>query len=157
MLWFFILMSIYVANLAMRRFYFGRDYFTFLGIPRNLAALSGLSLMTGAAGKRHNGRERSGRRRFSATEVAVANHRSGLIYDLTTDDSGVFQLWKFQLLVVLLVALTVYGLIVFESMGHFAFKTTQDLPDVNTAIASFLGDGEISYTGKMIFDQIRRA
>lgn len=166
--WFWIVISSYVATLILRRWYLGPDFLGGIDIPANLLVLSGLSAITFAGARgltvaKKNAAIEGGNldpKNFANAAappaagvqplIAPAASRAvpNLLRDLTTDDFGKFELGDFQMIVLMIVAVATYVAITFEFLGHIEFRSIVTLRDVDTTILSLFGVSQGAYLAK---------
>lgn len=148
-LWFATLISAYLATIALRWSHGGPALVGGVDIPANLLMLSGMSAMSFAGAKQivSSRIARSGGNLMRAKPPS----RSGPRFpsDLITDDSGVRpDLGDFQMLVVTLLAVSVYLIQICTWLGDVPLSANATLPDVDQTILGTFGIGQATYLVK---------
>lgn len=142
-LWFFILITIYLAATWLRLRYGGTDFITEVNIPPNLLLLSGLSALTFVTAKGiTQGKIDSG----AVTKTVAAKPR--FPFDLFHDDVGRVDMADFQMIVVTLLAVAVYLVRGFGFLESVELHSVVTLPDVDTTILATFGLGQGAYLAK---------
>lgn len=147
-LWFFILISTYIASILLRSLYGGIDFVGGVSIPQNLLLLSGLSALTFVTAK----------------GITVQNIESGkvdktranqpkfpddlFLDDQRDDDQRNVDLGDFQMIIITLLAVVVYLAEVFGFLSTIEFHKVVSLPDVDTTILATFGLGQGAYLAK---------
>ncbi len=146
-LWFGVLIVSYIATLLLRWREGGGAFIGGVNIPVNLLALSGLSALTlGAAkGITTNKQAAAPQAGVAAKTFAPAPR---FPYDLLHNDNGRPDFGDFQMLVITLVAASVYLLQVFHFLGTDLLTSPMMLPDVDTTILAAFGLGQGAYLTK---------
>jgi len=170
-LWFWILLSTYLATVALRVLYAGWDFFGGVNIPQNLLVLSGLSVLTYGGAKAITTAKVNAAMNPAPVAAAVApgpapaaavvappanpDPKNALapgqerfFRDLVQNDFGGFDFGDFQMLVVTLVAAVMYLMLVFHFLEAINFVKTASLPDVDTTILAGFGLGQGAYLTK---------
>jgi hypothetical protein len=150
--WFFVLISTYLATLAIRVWYAGCDFIGGVNIPHNLLLLSGMSALTFAGAKaittsKVNAEKAkpNGNQDPKDTAHATAN----LFRDLTHNDTPAqLDFGDFQMLIVTLIAVGTYLVLVFSFLGTIEAAKTITLPDVDTTILAAFTLGQGAYLAK---------
>ncbi len=153
-IWFFALITTYLATVLLRWCYAGGDYLQ-VDIPQHLLLLSGLSALTFAGAKAittskinlQNTQAEDVKQKPSA---AKCNERGqpNFFRDLLQNDNNQVDFGDFQMLVVTLLAVGVYLLAVFQFINHIDVLKVITLPDVDTTILSTFGLGQGAYLTK---------
>jgi hypothetical protein len=170
-LWFWLLMSTYLAAVVLRVFYAGWDFFGGVNIPQNLLVLSGLSALTYGGAKAITTAKVNAATNPAPIAAAVAPPptaavavvapapianpknslapgQESLLRDLVQNDYGQFDFGDFQMLAVTLVAALMYLMLVFHFLWSVDFLKTTTLPDVDTTILAGFGLGQGAYLAK---------
>jgi hypothetical protein len=160
-LWFWIVISTYIATVTFRVWYAGWDFFGAVSIPQNLLVLSGLSALTyGGAKAITTAKVNAAVNPVQPVAGAVApaadpdpKHalqpgQERFFRDLVQNDVGGFDFGDFQMLVVTLLAVAMYLLLIFHFLGSIEFTKTLTLPDVDTTILAAFGLGQGAYLAK---------
>ena len=148
-LWSWLLVTVYVATIGIRLKEGGLDFFGGVNVPANLLWLSGISVLTFAGAK-----QLVTSRIDSSTRPATMVKPPPITgpkfpRDLVTDDSGRrADLGDFQMLLVTIIAVLVYGIRVFGWLGTLSLEASVDLPDVDTTLLSAFGVGQAAYLAK---------
>jgi hypothetical protein len=150
-LWFWMVLSAYLAVTAQRLLMAGASYVGGVDIPRNLLILSGISMLTFAASKAIT---------TSKVEAAKADPNgaspdggkppasAAKIGDLVSDDFNRTDLGDFQLVTITGVAVVIYAISVVDFMSVFQFKRSISLPEVDATLLAIFGLGQAGYLGK---------
>jgi hypothetical protein len=157
-LWFWIVISTYIASILCRVWFAGWDYFGAVNIPQNLLLVSGLSALTYGGAKaittsKVNAEENSARAGIAPLSVASLkapqNPRCAKFFgDLIRNDVGDFDFGDFQMLVITVLAVTMYLLLIFHSLHTIQFARTLTLPDLDTTTMAMFGLGQGAYLTK---------
>jgi len=140
--WFFVLLTAYLATTWFRASRGGPAFVGGVSIPQNLLLLSGLSALTFAAAKAiTQGKVDSG-------EVKTEALRPRFPHDLFEDDQGRVDVGDFQMVVVTLLAVGVYLVTIFGFLASIEFHGTITLPDVDSTILASFGLGQGAYLTK---------
>jgi len=147
--WFWVLISTYLAVVYLRVSQAGWEFFGAVNIPQNLLLLSGMSALTfgGAKGittTKANAAIAAGHANPKAATGVHANFWT----DLLQNDLGAFDIGDFQMLVVTFLAVGMYFALVFNFLGEIAAKASVDLPNVDTTILASFGLGQGAYLTK---------
>jgi hypothetical protein len=147
--WFWVLISTYLAVVYLRVSRTGWEFFGAVNIPQNLLLLSGMSALTFGGAK--------GITTTKANAAIAAGHANpkdsagvhpNFWTDLVQNDLGVFDIGDFQMLMVTLLAVAMYFTLVFTFLGEIAAKASLDLPNVDTTILASFGLGQGAYLTK---------
>src|SRR5262249_14130204 len=141
--WFFVLITSYIAALWMRLRSAGWDFLGGVDIPKNLLLLSGLSALTFGGAKGITASKTAAAPGLK-TRAAAPNFFS----DLTHDDAGQFDFGDFQMLVVTLIAVGTYIALILDFLGTVEYSKVISLPDVDTTILAVFGIGQGAYLTK---------
>jgi hypothetical protein len=173
-LWFGVVITTYLAAVAVR--WIGSNHLLVGGvdIPQNLLLLSGLSALSFAGAKvitSNNVKKPEADTRSKTTAAptpqpapaaaapnAPVHTRSGVPTkqpsfpgDLVNDDYGVLSLARFQIMVITFVAVAVYVARVVAVFTDLPLTATMMLPDVDTTILAAFGLGQGAYlTNKVV-------
>jgi hypothetical protein len=82
-----------------------------------------------------------------AQRFGSANRTSSFWYDLTHDDDGTPSLSKFQLVVIVLLAVVLYAIQAWDFLGAIPMQANVSLPDVDKALLTAFGLGQGAYLG----------
>jgi hypothetical protein len=172
-LWFWILLSTYLAIIVLRLADAGWEFFGRVSIPQNLLLLSGLSALTFGGAKaittaKANAASAAAQANAMAAAAVVAAPaaaavlaapviaektskpvgKESFLQDLLQNDSGQFDFGDFQMLVVTLIAAGMYITLFLHFVGSIQFQYTVTLPDVDTTILASFGIGQGAYLTK---------
>jgi hypothetical protein len=159
-LWFFVLISTYIAALWLRVRWAGWDFLGGIDIPKNLLLLSGLSALTFGGAKGITTGKQAAAAAAPPGTPGVARKTKGtpnFFSDLTHDDGDPtanppvpprFDFGDFQMLVVTLIAVVTYAALIFNSFGAVEYVKSMNLPDVDTTILALFGLGQGAYLTK---------
>lgn len=161
-LWFWVAISTYIAVVVFRIWWAGWDFFGGVNIPQNLLVLSGLSVITYGGAKAittakvdaamnpvtpPGGVPRAPNNDpKNAVDRQLGQQR--FFQDLVQNDFGQFDFGDFQMLVVTIVAVTMYLTLIFHFLKNIEFLKTVSLPDVDTTILAGFGLGQGAYLAK---------
>ena len=146
-LWFWLVISAYIAIVSHRILAAGWNYVGGVDIPPNLLILSGISVLTFTAAKAIT----TGRVEKAATEgkpdlkVSADTPRAT---DLISDDLNRTDLGDFQMVVITILAVIIYAISAVEFMEHIEFRRVVTMPDVDATLLSIFGLGQAAYLGK---------
>jgi hypothetical protein len=159
-LWFGTVMLTYVAFLWLRWREGGCHLIGGVNIPQNLLLLSGMSAFTFAAAKGiTSGKQETARAKAlvagldpsaaaeKAKNPAKADERR-FLNNMLCDDKGIPDIGDFQMLVVTLMAVSVYFAQVYCFLGSIELLTMVTIPDVDTTILAMFGLGQGAYLTK---------
>lgn len=143
--WFSVLVVGYVALIYIRGVEYGS-----LGIPQNLLLLSGLSVISFGGAKMATSAKvdeamRSGVPSPRNTQPETA---ANLVRDLVRDNAGRLDLADFQMIVITLLAATVYVGQLSLFVQQVELRHMVSLPDVDNTILSAFGLGQGAYLVK---------
>jgi hypothetical protein len=173
-LWFWILLSTYLAIIVLRLADAGWEFFGRVSIPQNLLLLSGLSALTFGGAKAITTAKANAASAAVAQAHAVAAAavvaapaaaavlaapvitqktskpvgKESFLQDLLQNDLGQFDFGDFQMLVVTLIAAGMYITLFLHFVGSIQFQYTVTLPDVDTTILASFGIGQGAYLTK---------
>jgi hypothetical protein len=166
-LWFFVLITSYIAALWIRVWAAGTDFIGGVNIPNNLLLLSGMSVLTYGGAKAITS-TKSG---APGQPVKTKADNPRFLFDLTHDDGvpaqpaqpaagnqpGVpaqdaippqFDFGDFQMLIVTLIAVATYIVLIFNFFGIVLYTRVTSLPDVDTTLLAAFGLGQGAYLTK---------
>lgn len=147
--WFWTLISGYLAVVTLRFAAGGGAFIGGVDIPNNLLALSGVSALTFAGAKQ-----------IVASRIAQSGGRATLVKpvsrtgpqfpsDLVTDDSGHRpDFGDFQMLVITVLAVTIYASRIVGWLAVVPLTARISLPDVDTTLLGIFGVGQAAYLAK---------
>jgi len=160
-LWFWVLISTYLAAVVLRVWSAGWDFLGGVNIPQNLLVLSGLSAITYGGAKAITTSKVNAAANPAAAPGAVAAPvpnadpknalvpgQERLFRDLVQNDVGGFDFGDFQMLLVTFVAVAMYVTLISHFLGTIQFLKTVSLPDVDTTILAAFGLGQGAYLAK---------
>lgn len=153
-LWFGTLMVSYLATLWLRARALGGDMFGGVNIPQNLFLLSGMSAVTFTAAKGITVTKIQ-----NAVAAGVAHPKPAATCakfwsDLTSNDSNLFDLGDFQMLIMTFLAVGTFLALVFHFLGSLEARTIVYLPDVDTTILASFGLGHGAYLTKKAVGEV---
>ena len=159
--WFWLLISTYLATVALRVTCAGWEFLGAVDIPQNLLMLSGLSALTYGGAKAITTAKVNAALNPILTNAGAATPapnpdpknslqpgQEKLLRDLVQNDLGAFDFGDFQMLVVTLLAISIYLVLIFHFLGTIAFTRSLTLPDVDTTILATFGLGQGAYLTK---------
>jgi len=162
-LWFWVVISTYLAVVVFRVWYAGWDFFGGVSIPQNLLVLSGLSAITFGGAKAITTAKADAAAHpvdppgTTVPRVAIPDPKGvttrnagdeRFFQDLLQNDLGNVDFGDFQMLVVTLVAVVMYLTLIFHFLATVEFLKTATLPDVDTTILAGFGLGHGAYLAK---------
>jgi hypothetical protein len=161
--WFWVLVSTYLAATLLRAAYSGWAYVGGVNIPENLVVLSGLSAFTFAAAKgitvakvdlNGNAKQPAAAGPLPPGAGVTVIKKPPVTLpgagDLTHDDYGDLDLGDSQMLVITVLAILVYLAQVVAFLGVIEFRREVTLPDVDTTILTLFGVGQGAYLTKKV-------
>jgi hypothetical protein len=169
--WFFVLITSYVAALWLRLRSGGWGFLGGVDIPKNLLLLSGLSALTFGGAKAIT----ASKAPAAAAAVAAARAAAApaamvaalpqksvapqpnFFSDLTKNDQGQFDFGDFQMLVVTLIAVATYVALIFNFLGTVEYSKAISLPDVDTTILATFGLGQGAYLAKKAVGEVGKS
>jgi hypothetical protein len=147
-LWFWIVISAYLAIVYHRIDSAGWSYVGGVDIPPNLLILSGISVLTFATAKIiTEGKVEKAAAKGDDWKSSAASPRAG---DLIQDDLSRTDLGDFQMVVITIVAVIIYAITVVEFMEHIEFRRVVTMPDVDATLLAIFGLGQAAYLGKKV-------
>lgn len=149
-LWFFILISSYIATNVVRSMYGGGlDFVGGVTIPQNLLLLSGLSAFTFVAAKGiTQSKVDEAKEGDSGKQGKSYNPDRPRFANLLQNDKGDVDLGNFQMIIVTGLAIVFYSIQVISFLSIVELHHTVSLPDLDTTILSVFGLGQGSYLVK---------
>jgi len=159
-LWFFVLITTYIATLCLRVWYAGWEFIGGVNIPQNLLLLSGLSVLTfGGAKAITTSKVEAEKAAGNADPKNSANAQPNFFIDLTQNDGkpavgavpavpSQLDFGDFQMFVITLIAVATYLVLVFNFLGTIETAKVISLPDVDTTILAAFGLGHGAYLTK---------
>jgi hypothetical protein len=158
-LWFWLIISTYIATVVLRISAAGWTFFGNISIPQNLLVLSGLSALT------YGGAKAITTAKVDTAEnpvppfpgavvpppIANPKHIPGdasFFANLVQNDIGGFDFGDFQMLVVTLLAVAMYLILVYGYLRSIGFQKAAALPDVDTTVLAMFGLGQGAYLTK---------
>jgi hypothetical protein len=147
--WFSALATAYAATLILRVSAFGLGYLGGVGIPQNLAALTGLSALSFGAAKVITVSKLNPPP--NAASPAVASRvkspalRANFIRDLVSNDRGGADFGDFQMMLITGAAVTIFIGQSFHFLGQIALVPPVTLPEVDTTLLASFGIGQGAY------------
>lgn len=142
-LWFFVLISTYIAALSLRSWYGGIDFVGGVAIPQNLLTLSGLSGLTFVTAKAITQSKVE-----SKAESKTSADKPKFPDDLFHNDEGDVDLGDFQMIVVTLLTVGVYLVQAYSFLSVIELHTGVILPDIDTTLLATFGLGQGVYLVK---------
>ena len=166
-LWFFVLITSYIAALWIRVWAAGTDFIGGVNIPNNLLLLSGMSALTYGGAKAITS-TKSG---APGQSVKTRADKPRFLFDLTHDDGlparpaqpaaenrpavpaqdaipAQFDFGDFQMLIVTLIAVATYVVLIFNFFETVSYVRVTSLPDVDTTLLAAFGLGQGAYLTK---------
>jgi hypothetical protein len=148
-IWFWIVLSTYLAFVYLRVSQAGWEFFDSIDIPKNLLLLSGMSALTfgGAKGittAKANAAIAAGN---PNPKDPVGVHEN-FWTDLVQNDAGAFDIGDFQMLMVTLLAVGMYVALTLNFLETIAATASASLRDVDTTILASFGLGQGAYLTK---------
>ena len=148
-IWFWIVLSTYLAFVYLRVSQAGWEFFDSVDIPKNLLLLSGMSALTfgGAKGittSKANAAIAAG----NPNPKNPAGVHETFWTDLVQNDAGAFDIGDFQMLMVTLLAVGMYIALTLNFLETIAATASATLRDVDTTILASFGLGQGAYLTK---------
>jgi hypothetical protein len=148
-IWFWIVLSTYLAFVYLRVSQAGWEFFDSVDIPKNLLLLSGMSALTfgGAKGittSKANAAIGAG----NPNPKNPAGVHENFWTDLVQNDVGAFDIGDFQMLMVTLLAVGMYIALTLNFLEMIAATASATLRDVDTTILASFGLGQGAYLTK---------
>ena len=152
-LWFWVVISTYLAIVVLRWTNAGWDYIGGVDIPTNLLVLSGLSVL-GAAGaklittsKVETAKNAVGPAAVNDPKPPADKPKPG---DLINDDFNRTDLGDFQLVTVTAIAAVMYVLSSLEFMTVIELRRIITMPEVDATLLALFGLSQAGYLGKKV-------
>ena len=142
-IWFWIVLSTYLAFVYLRVSQAGWEFFDSVDIPKNLLLLSGMSALTFGGAK--------GITTSKANAAIAAGNpnpknptgvHENFWTDLVQNDAGAFDIGDFQMLMVTLLAVGMYIALTLNFLETIAATASATLRDVDTTILASFGLGQ---------------
>lgn len=156
-LWFWVVISTYMATVVFRVWTAGGDWNLLGGvsIPQNLLVLSGMSALTFGGAKAITTAKANKAIAIATAAGVTPNPKDDLepgqqrfFRDLVQNDKNEFDFGDFQMLVVTLLAVVMYLLLAYHFLGSTDPTKMATLPDVDTTILAAFGLGQGAYLTK---------
>ena len=141
-LWFWLVISAYIAIVSHRITAAGWSYVGGVDIPPHLLILSGISVLTFAGAK--------------AITTGKVDEKPDLkqpapepkATDLICDDNNRPDLGDFQMVAITILTVIIYAISAVEFMENIEFRRVVTMPDVDATLLSIFGLGQAAYLGK---------
>src|SRR5882762_824512 len=158
--WFFAVITTYIATLSLRVLWAGWDFIGGVDIPQNLLLITGMSVLTfGGAKAITTSKSDEERAAGNNDPKNSANATPNFLRDLTHNDGKAavgnqpavaprLDFGDFQMLIVTLIALATYIVLVFNFLGTIEYSKIINLPDVDTTLLAAFGLGQGAYLTK---------
>jgi len=148
-IWFWVVVSTYLAVVYLRVSQAGWEFFGSVNIPNNLLLLSGMSALTfGGAKGITTAKTNAAIAAGNANPKDPANVHENFFTDLVQNDVGAFDIGDFQMLMVTLLAVGMYFALTFNFLGTIAATASASLRDIDTTILASFGLGQGAYLTK---------
>ena len=144
-LWFWLVISAYLAIVSHRIAAAGWSYVGGVDIPPNLLILSGISVLTFAAAKAITAGKAEKVEDKQEFKKAADEPK---ISDLVCDDENKPDLGDFQMVAITILAVIIYAISAVEFMENIEFRRVVTMPDVDATLLSIFGLGQAAYLGK---------
>jgi hypothetical protein len=144
LLWFWVVISAYMAIVFHRMASAGWSYVGGVDIPTNLLILSGVSVLTFAGAKLITSSQQAGGDPQCVKTVAAQPRGA----DLIQDDHRRIDLADFQMIVITGLAVLIYAISTVEFMEHIEFRRVVTMPDVDATLLAVFALGQAAYLGK---------
>lgn len=142
-LWFWVVLSAYMALVFQRMAAAGWGYVGGVDIPNNLLILSGVSVLS-FTGAKLISRSKAGAEGAPLKTMAAAPQPS----DLVRDDAQRTDLGDLQMIVITMLAVVIYAISMVEFMDHIEFRRVVTMPDVDATLLAIFTLGQAAYLGK---------
>jgi hypothetical protein len=142
-LWFWVVISAYMALVFHRLASAGWSYVGGVDIPSNLLILSGVSVLTFTGAKlisRSKAADSAAPRPLAAAAPRPA--------DLVQDNARRTDLGDFQMVVITALAVLIYAIATVEFMQRIEFRRVVTMPDVDATLLAIFTLGQAAYLGK---------
>ena len=150
-LWFWALASVYLSALVLRVLYLGFDYVGGIEIPTNLLALTGLSAFSFGGAKVITTQKIARAAQAPAAPTPVGKFPAAqphLLLDLVQNDNREADLGDFEMILIALAAIAIFGLASFHFLGALQLAQHVTLPDVDSTLLAAFGIGHGAYLVK---------
>jgi predicted cobalt transporter CbtA len=153
-LWFWLVISAYLAIVSHRIAAAGWSYVGGVDIPPNLLILSGISVLTFTAAKAITAGKAEKAEEAEKTEKPEDQQgfkkpaEEPKISDLVCDDENKPDLGDFQMVAITILAVIIYAISAVEFMENIEFRRVVTMPDVDATLLSIFGLGQAAYLGK---------
>lgn len=142
-LWFWVVISAYMALVFHRLASAGWSYVGGVDIPSNLLILSGVSVLTFASAKLIS-RSKAADADAPRPQAAAAPRPA----DLVQDNARRTDLGDFQMVVITALAVLIYAISTVEFMERIEFRRVVTMPDVDATLLAIFTLGQAAYLGK---------
>lgn len=154
-LWFWVVVSTYLAFVLQRLVHAGMGYLGGVDIPANLLLLSGMSVL-GAAGAKliTTTKEAAKVDPAKTTDAGTAKQMpkqdaaQPAAADLVNDDFDRVDLGDFQMITVTGIAVVMYAVAAVEFMSVVELRSFVKMPDVDSTLLALFGLSQAGYLGK---------
>jgi hypothetical protein len=146
-LWFWVVISAYMAIVFHRMASAGWSYVGGVDIPPNLLILSGVSVLT-FAGAKLIARSKSAGAAAGGDAPCKPPADQPRGADLIQDDRRRTDLGDFQMVVITMLAVIIYAISTVEFMQHIEFRRVVTMPDVDATLLAIFTLGQAAYLGK---------
>ena len=147
-LWFGTVATVYAASVALRIVVLGWDYVGGVDLPANLIALTGLSAFSFGGAKVLTTAKVDAAAQRGEPRVKTSADSPNLLTDLFQNDKGQADLGDFQMILVTLVAVTIFLLSAFHFLGILELPPRVSLPDIDSTLLASFGIGQGAYLVK---------
>jgi hypothetical protein len=147
-LWFGAVATMYLGTVALRARYLGLDYLGGVGITENLVALTGLSALSFGGAKAITGTKVDNAAQAGLPPVKAPAARANLLTDLFTNDHNQADLGDFQMILITVVAVLMFGISAFHSTQFLLLSHSITLPDIDSTMLAGFGIGQGAYLAK---------
>ncbi|WGG53310.1 hypothetical protein [Rugamonas sp. DEMB1] len=142
-LWFWVVISAYMALVFHRMASAGWSYVGGVDIPSNLLILSGVSVLT-FTGAKLISRSKAADADAPRPQAAAAPRPA----DLVQDNARRTDLGDFQMVVITALAVLIYAVSTVEFMERIEFRRVVTMPDVDATLLAIFTLGQAAYLGK---------
>ena len=146
-IWFWLVISAYIAIVFHRIFASEWAYIGGVDIPPNLLILSGISVLTFTFAKVITVAKIEQAALQGETVKPHADSPPNM-RDLIRDDSNRVDLGDYQMLVITMLAVFIYASSAVEFMTQIEFRREITMPDVDATLLAIFGLGQAAYLGK---------
>lgn len=148
-IWFWLVLSTYLAFVYLRVSQAGWEFFDSVDIPKNLLLLSGMSALTfGGAKGITTAKANAAIAAGNPNPKNPAGVQENFWTDLVQNDAGAFDIGDFQMLMVTLLAVGMYVALTLNFLETIAATASASLRDVDTTILASFGLGQGAYLTK---------